>query len=450
MVAQRAAVFSWLLTTVFWSLPPGVPAAAEPPESLRADISPCHDCNVVFVSFDTLRADYAQRRTHGRPLMPTLEQLAERGIVFTQAVSSSSWTLPATMSWFTGVSPSRHRVTNKYSVAEAEGRSEEGLTLQTLAPEFMTMAEAFRSRRYRTGGFTGGAAVHRQFGFDRGFEVYVDDVNFGGFRHTVPVALDWIRTHRDEKLFLFLHGYDCHGQYEPDGGLDYRDVPRGYQGAHTGSAAEQRQLREEGLEKGQLFLTDRDVEFWKGVYAEKVERADQEFRTFLEAYRQLGLMGKTVFVITSDHGEELMEHGRLDHGPTLYEEVVRVPLIVVIPGLRKSLRVSRQVRAIDVMPTILWLAGIEAPEPLAHQMQGTNALEAGSVPADARIETEYRYATFLDALREPSLPHWKLIVNRETHAQELFNLSRDAQERRDLHKTDSAVARRLQQRLLTQ
>lgn len=131
---------------------------------------------------------------------------------------------------------------------------------------------------------------------------------------------------------MFLHGYDCHGQNTPAAGLDYRFVDPGYDKRYIGSEQEQEVLREEGLEKGKLTLRDADVRFWRAIYDEKIHRADEKFKHFLAAFDELGLSGKTLFVLTSDHGTEVYEHRRFDHGFTLYDEQIHVPLFVKLPG----------------------------------------------------------------------------------------------------------------------
>lgn len=448
ILSQIGFALSSIIACVLVGFALSVQAFGEEQQSEGGVVPRCPDCNIVFVAFDTLRADYHDLVDREGSLMPTVDRLAERGVTFTQAVAASSWTLPSTMSWFTGVSPSRHGMTNKYPPDASREEEELVWNLKTRSPELVTLAEVLRHHGYRTGGFTGGAGVHHQFGFHAGFETYFDDIHFGGFRETVPRALEWVSEHRDEQLFVFLHGYDCHGQHEPAGGLEYRFTPHTYRGPYTGSKAEQRLLRQEGLEKSQLFLRDEDVAFWRGVYAEKVERADHEFSRFLEAYERLGLMEKSIFVISSDHGEELMEHGRLDHGPTLYEEVVRVPLIIVPPGLTEPRRIHRQVRSVDLFPTVLALVSISPSEKVRAQLEGSNVLDPDARPGDALIETTYRYYTSKTAVRIADGNPWKFVITLGTGTRELFNLARDPQERLNLHSSQREVSRELEERLM--
>lgn len=387
----------------------------------------CRGCNVVFVSFDTLRAGNVHFLGYSRNTTPNLDKLAQNAFIFTQAFSVAPWTLPSTMSWFTGAYPSQHRVVNKFAIKESG--EEKIANLRDLSPNFKTLAETLKDNGYRTGGFTGGAGVDHEFGFGQGFEIYTDNGTFAGFRESVPKALAWIRDHQNEKFFVFLHGYDVHGQYVPEGGYDRRFVDFKYGGELTGSKEEQKQLREEGLTRGSIFLTPEDVKFLIALYDEKIQRADAEFGKFIDDYQKLGLMEKTIFVITSDHGEEFYEHGRIDHGHSLYDELLHVPLLILVPG-QKSRRINSLVGSIDLMPTILALVDIKAPESVGKQMAGT-ALVSVLAGKDLKLnifpETDYRYATFQRALR--TWDQWKFILNLESGSKELYDIAHDLKEK---------------------
>ena len=406
----------------------------------------CIDCNIVLVSFDTLRASNVGIYGYGRNTTPTIDGFARRGFTFTDAVSVTTWTLPSHMSWFTGVYPSQHKVLNKFTIFEDE--REEITNLNEVSPNLRTLAEVFKESGYKTGGFTGGAGVHRQFGFDKGFDIYTDDKDFGGFSDSIPKALEWIKENKDEKLFVFLHGYDIHGQYVPEGGYDYRFVDFEYGGNLTGSKEEQKELREEGIARGQIFLTKNDVRFLTALYDEKIQRADNLFAQFIQKYQDLGLMNKTIFILTSDHGEELYEHGRIDHGHSLYEEQIKIPLVITVPGNTKSAEIEQQIRSIDLMPTIFDLVGIRADDSVVEQMAGVSLvplIEGKKIQLDAFPETDYRYATFLRAIRTAN--RWKLILNLEINSEEAYNLNNDPEERKNIIRDGHKQVELLKQKL---
>lgn len=407
----------------------------------------CDGCNVVFVSFDALRADHTHFLGYNLPTTPTLDALAEKSYVFTNAVSVAPWTLPSTMSWFTGMYPSEHKILNKVTI-DASGK-EIASSLDSLSPSVRTLAEVFRLHGYRTGGFTGGAGVDHLYGFSRGFDMYTDDATFGGFNQSVPKALAWIQQNKDKELFIFLHGYDVHGQYVPEGGYDKRFVNFPYQGSLTGSAEEQKNLREEGLSRGKIFLTPDDIKFLKALYDEKIQRADAQFEKFLSAYRSMGLTDKTVFIITSDHGDELYDHGQIDHGHSLYDELLSVPLLIWLPTMKQAERIPAQVRSIDIMPTVLDIVNISADSDLKKQMSGSSlvpSMRGERQKLDVYPETDYRYAVHMRSIR--TWDGWKYILNTETDAAELYQLSRDGKEQDNVLEQEPAIARSLRERLI--
>lgn len=321
--------------------------------------------------------------------------------------------------------------------------------LAELAPNLITLAEIMRQNGYITGGFTGNAGVSGGFGYEQGFDVYsFDKGRFGGFDRSVPRALDWLRANRSKKFFLFLHGYDVHGQYAPAPHYDYRFVDRDYDRRYTGSPQEQEALREEGLDKGQLTLRDADVRFWRAIYDEKVARADARLRAFLAEFDRLGLSNNTLIVATSDHGTELYEHRRFDHGFTLYNEMLHVPLIIRLPGQKGGKQIAERVSSIDVMPTILDLAAVHVPEQARRQLRGVSlAATMKGVPyaRDVFSETDYRQFTYKRCII--AADGWKLIVTLENMRRELYDLNADPGEMKDRAASETVRAGELQRRL---
>ncbi len=407
----------------------------------------CKDCNVVFVSFDALQAAHVGSLGYSRNVTPTIDAVARQGYSFSEARSVASWTVPASMSWFTGVYPSEHRMTNKYAIYNAQLK--QPARLRELAPQLTTLAEVMKLNGYATGGFTGNAGVSGGFGYEQGFDEYFyEKQRFGSFDQSVPKALEWLKEHQDEKFFLFLHGYDCHGQATPEGGYDYRYVDKDYDGRFIGSVQEQEILREEGLANGHVTLRDADVHFWRAIYDEKIARADEKFRKFLAAFDALGLTDKTIFVLTSDHGTEFYEHRRFDHGFTLYDDQIHVPLIIKLPGKAGGRVIDERISSIDVMPTILDLAGIKLSEKVRMQLRGRSLvaeMEGQSAPRNLFSETDYREYTFKRAIITPD--GWKLVHTLETKTSELYHLPSDSAEAKNRVETEPERARELEQML---
>jgi len=407
------------------------------------------DHNVILVSFDALQAAHVGCLGNPRKVTPTLDAFASQSFNFTHAYSVASWTVPASMTWFTGVYPSEHRMTNKFALYQPPVKKL--ANLKELSPELVTLADIMKQNGYATAGFTGNAGVSGGFGYEQGFDVYFHEQNkFGRLEHSVPEALKWLKANRTKKFFVFLHGYDVHGQSCPDEGLDYRFVEKGYDKKYTGSELEQETLREEGLDKGQLTMRDEDVRFWRAIYDEKINRADAQFKHFLAEFNRLGLAGKTLFILTSDHGTEFYEHRRFDHGFTLYDEQIHVPLIIKLPGQRAGKVVADRVSSIDVMPTILDLLDVKVSDDVRKQLRGTSLVPAfiGEPAArDVFSETDYRQYTYKRSIIAPD--GWKLIYTLETKSRELYDLNADPGETKNVAKAEPKLADELERRLFT-
>lgn len=279
LAATAAAL--WLLAGCTSNKPQPAPPPWQP-KPLDVSQLPLQypDCNIVLVSFDALQAAHVGCLGYSRDVTPGIDALARECFTFTHNYSVSSWTVPASMSWFTGVYPSEHRMTNKFAVYNPQ--RQQPANLRELSPELVTLAEVLKQNGYATGGFTGNAGVSGGFGFALGFDEYMHEKQrFGSLDASIAKAIAWVQQHRDQKFFLFLHGYDVHGQCLPPGGLDYRFVDSGYDRKFTGSEQEQELLREEGLDKGQLTLREADVRYWRAIYDEKIQRADEKFQLFL-------------------------------------------------------------------------------------------------------------------------------------------------------------------------
>ncbi|MDX6770722.1 MAG: sulfatase [Elusimicrobiota bacterium] len=383
---------------------------------------------VILVSVDALRADRVGARRGGAPLTPALDALADGAVAFDNAVSQAPWTLPAMATLFTSLHPWRHTLDNRFKAYD--GVSHEPASLPDSAS---TLAEAFKRAGYDTAAFTGGASLDGEYGFARGFDLYHDSAPFAGFETTVPAALDWLRARGEKPFFLFLHGYDAHGQHPEATGPRGRFAGPGYDGPFRGTAEEFLALRKDALYGRPRAVTEADRAFWSALYDERVAQADERLGRFLAAVEELPRVSSSVVIaVTSDHGEELFERGGVDHGATLYDEALRVPLLIRAPG-HAPRRVAAQVRSIDLAPTLLDLAGVR-DEPFALQAQGATLrpLMEGrpDAPRDALSETDFLYRVSKRSLRGPG--GHKLIVDLETLRRELYDLNADPGETRDL------------------
>lgn len=390
--------------------------------------------NLILISIDGLQAKHLSKYGYSKNTTPNLDAFLDQSTLFTKTVSPAPWTVPSHMSIFTSMYPSEHKVVNKFADFNIETQKGVVANLKNLSPNAITLTQILKNNGYTTGGFTGDAGVGPQFGFNQGFDTYYEPTStFGGFDGSIPKALAWLSQNKDKQFFLFLHGYDVHGQHVPSTGFDYRYVTKPYNGEYTGSTKEQGLLREKALaNNGRLNMSQQDVDFWRAIYDEKISRMDLEFKNFMDSIKKMGLMNNSVIVVMSDHGTEFYEHQSIDHGATLYSELINTLFAIHQPDQTQGKKVDQLVSTMDILPTVLNLLGIQNPVP--QQTKGidlTPVLKGDAdIAHDVFSETDYRLFTFKRSLTTKD--GWKLIITLENGKKELYDLNNDPNEQKNL------------------
>lgn len=385
---------------------------------------------VILVSIDTLRAGHLGCYGYGRDTSPNLDRFAGEGVRFDRCISQAPVTLPAHMSILTSSYPTAHGVVTSGS---------------RLGEKANTLAEILRNEGYATAGFVDGGYMTGRFGFYQGFQVYQDRSR--GVRELRRRAMNWIGRHRDERFFCFLHFYDVHSPYDPpppyDGlflrdGLASRFDPtsrnlRMYDKFYAGEG-------EDELEP----LTDEDVERMVALYDGGIRYADAEMGAFFDDLKAAGLYDRALIVVTSDHGEEFLEHRTLLHSE-LYSTVVDVPLLVRppssmtgSPGMRGE-TVLPVVESVDILPTILDLLGVRTRIPFAGESLLSPAGGTGGEGSGAAF-SEHRWK---GRLRSLTTPDYKLIRALDEERLELYRTGVDRVERNDLSEEEAEIAAEL-------
>jgi arylsulfatase A-like enzyme len=305
--------------------------------------------DVILISLDTLRADRLGCYGYHRPTSPALDALAAGGVRFATAVAQAPWTRPSHWSLFNSLYPASHGGRRPVPLALLLWRA-----------------------GYRTAAITGGGQVDRNFGFHTGFETYRI--------HYWVQAIDEVVRHleagRDRRNFLFLHTYEIHDPYTH---------PRFAEGLPAGRI-EGRFSRAE-WQRWKRQLTAEEKTYVEALYDGGVAYTDAQLGRLFGELEQRGLLDRSIVIVTSDHGEQLWEHGGWRHGSTLYDHQLLVPLIIHLPReLRRQLGgdlrgrvVAQQAQLIDLYPTVLDLLGIE----LDHEIQGRSLvplLAGGEMP----------------------------------------------------------------------
>ena len=301
---------------------------------------------VILILIDTLRADRVGAYDHSRGLTPFLDELAAKGTVFLNAYSTTAWTSPAVASLFTSRWPSQHGIVNYDS---------------KLGAAEVTLAERLKQAGYDTAGVVANGQISTERGFGQGFAflwtgVLNQDIRAATIRKRTIWWLDVVKSSSPtDPKFLYLHYLEPHAPYEPP--EPYRSKLAFKELSPADIAAAQRKFS-----KVQTWrdLQPSEVQLIESYYDGEVAALDAEIRLMFGELEKRGLLKNAVVVVTADHGEEFNEHGSFSHGLTLYDEMIRIPLIVVAPGRPGGRTVGESVSLADVAPTLLELAGVSA------------------------------------------------------------------------------------------
>ncbi|MGH7857130.1 MAG: sulfatase, partial [Candidatus Binatia bacterium] len=315
------------------------------------------DENVVLIVVDCLRADHLPTYGYGRETAPNVEALARDGVVFEHAVAQSNWTKPAVVSLLTSLYVSQHGVTEGRLHKLAAKRAD-GVAAHVVPASLVTLPERLKEAGLATAGLVHQGHLPDYMGFAQGFDVY--DHRVGDSQIPLRFA-KWVRRLGGRRFFAYLHFLDLHFPYAPAAPFDLFTP-----GVGDGTIARLMRHDPEGFRKriAEAPLSADGVEELRALYDGDLRMVDARVGRVLAFLREQGLYDSSLIVLTSDHGEALLEHGVFEHGAdVLYAEVVRIPLIVKLPrGRYGGRRVGGAVQAVDVMPTVLDALGLEPPE----------------------------------------------------------------------------------------
>jgi arylsulfatase A-like enzyme len=394
-----------------------------------------------MISMDTTRPDHLSVYGYRRATSPHLERLASEGLRFDLAYAPTATTGPSHASVFTSRYPISHRVLKNG---------------QVLAPEFVTLAELLSQNGWDTAAVVSSFVLNAKFGYDQGFAHYddrlpdrdddkpgnpwegheVDGRFWSNGEDATRRALKWLdaRSNPELPFFLFVHYYDPHRPY-------------------TAPLSFQRPFPDDVRDRSPLE---------RKIYRYDVALAytDSEIGRLLEAFDERALSENTLVVVIGDHGEGLMQHETMHHGIHIYEEGVRIPLIMRWPGRISPARtLPHPVQLMDLAPTLLRMLGVD-PAPLAYQGHDLAGQIEGSDNGDAEREI-YLYRRHytggkvkasggLEAVGEKyglRVGNWKLIEGPEERTRELFDLASDPMERQNLAERDPVRSEAMLQRL---
>ncbi|MBU0755867.1 MAG: sulfatase-like hydrolase/transferase [Planctomycetes bacterium] len=401
--------------------------------------------NLILVSLDTLRRDHLGCYGYQRPVSPNLDRFAEENIRCGNVYTHSPYTLPSHASLFTALYPATHGVHSEN---------------HRLSTKTELLAEILARQGFATASFNGGGFVSHRFGFNRGFDLYCEidplgdryldgrgnsinrmpDGSTGSFQY----ALDWIETKKNRPFFLFLHTFMIHDYLPPQEWVDLFN-------ADSSSLLKPERATQMMLRKVMMHeasMSDADLTYFKNMYDGTVRAVDDMMGELFAHLKDLELADRTAVVITSDHGEEFMEHGGVRHTTSVYEELIQVPLIMGIPGMTGGVVIDSSLNQVDLMPTLLEILKVDYDGP----MQGRSfaGLLSGDEQKDRPI---YAEVDLVDRTRRCCLIQdgWKYVEGvtdpeyryPAPAEKQLFHLVEDPAEQKDLNSLHDEIQENL-------
>ena len=388
--------------------------------------------NIILVVVDTLRADYLSCYGNDFVKTPNIDKLASDGVLFENVIAQSSWTLPSHATLMTSKYPIQH---GALSYNNPMNESE------------VTLAETLKTNGYTTCAFISTVLVSSKFGFNQGFDTFDETLDSDYERPVTEFhkkSLKWVNRNYKRKFFLWMHYFEPHFPYlphEPDTSLYESYLNKGKKGMfnHT------HEWIKEEFNRSKADLSDKDQNRMKALYGGEVTYIDGFIGELIYKIKAMGLYDKSLIVLISDHGESLGEHHLIEHGESLYEPEIRVPLIIKLPfnngGIKKGKRVKVRAQLIDVMPTILSALKIK---PLA-KFYGSDLIPYMRDEGKLKLNDSYSEVhNFKSLTRGES----KLILSLPVKGKpELFNLKTDAGEKENLFQSSHEQGKNLRKDL---
>jgi len=395
-------------------------------------------CNILLITVDSLRADVCCRP--GANSTPNLDMLAERAAVFHTAIAQGPYTTASIPSLLSGKYPARLKRIASDKIAGV------------VAGETPTLPAYLKQAGYHTAAFHSNPLLSHAFGYNRNFDSFYDHLGFHnlklsqrmsvllnhvrrafGTQPYLPAeglskkAIRWLEKAR-KPFFLWLHYMDPHGPYLAHGGFRYLNKFRS------------ERLWRKAVRSPEA-VSEGEAHELRAAYQQEVAYLDQQLGLFFNALDTMGLLDASLVVFTADHGDAFGEHGQFSHPHQLYEELIRVPLYIRMPGVQPR-TIEEPVGLVSLAPTILDFAGVKANEPFDGPSLRP-LIERGDKSTLPRyVITEAEFSPYyIGAIRTVE---WKFILNEREGTKELYCLVNDPEEQRNVISEERDVARGLE------
>jgi len=385
---------------------------------LRAAPSSGPPKNLILISIDTLRADHLGVYGYERDTSPALDAFARRSTRFARAITQGEATLPGHGAM----------LSSRYYGSYASGTLPMGPP-----PEVDMLAEILKSHGFATWAFVDGGHMRRVFGFDQGFDHFEDERV--KIKAITAKANAWLDTHRAERFFLFVHCYDVHTPYNAPDPYGSIFVDPAYRGTFRPNAA-----NFDTVERGAMPFSADDLRYAIARYDGGIRHVDHHVGLFLDDLARRGLLDSSVVIITSDHGEEFLEHGGFQHKKIFEYPNLHVPLIVHVPG-QPARVVEDVVELVDLVPTVLDLLGL--PPHDGAMGRSLAPLTRGESREAFAGHVGFAESSLDSGSRTVVSERWQLLDDATRQRRQLFDLQNDPTERDDVAGNEPATVAEL-------
>lgn len=356
--------------------------------------------NILLIVADALRADHLGCYGYNRPTSPQIDKFASEALIFEKAMSNSPWTKPSIGALLTSLYPHEHRAS---------------YWKDNLSDGCLTLAEVFRNRNYNSLAIQTNPSITQKHNFKQGFQHYQEMVQEKADAVTSNFVA-WIKKHKKNRFLAYLHYMDTHVPYNAP--QEFSQI-FGLKNGLTLNRGEFKTFDIRILTEMGLSQEKRDqlVDLYDGA----IKYFDYNFEKIVDNLEKLGILNKTIIILTSDHGEEFWEHSGFAHGHQLYQEVLHVPLIIKYSSKLPVKRIQDYVQLLDLFPTVLSMAGIKSN----FDFRGKDLIS--SIYNNKKVNEEIFIEGILFGPEKKGIlkDGWKLIENTEEKNEDTFDLLGD-------------------------
>ena len=424
--------------------------------------------NVLLISIDTLRADHVSCYGYHRKTTPNIDRLAEEGMLFENAYSTAAWTPPAHASMLTGLYPSHHGAVDN----------------NRLSRTIPTLAEVLLESGYKTAGFVNNSQVGELVGLEKGHETFVEvwkgtggvsivkrgmdylvrrvkefiGINDHGADRTNQIVRSWVQENKQNPFYLFIHYIEPHNPINAPHPFKHK-----YWEHKNNPNVDKKKLYLIATNPliyftNNIKLNQEEIAALKALYDGEISYLDHKIGELMKFLKEEHIYDNTMIILTADHGEHFGEHGLYSHVASLYEPILRIPLIMKLPeGFKAPVRVEELVQLVDIFPTVIKVLGLDRG--FLKDVQGKSLLRTdghgrhhdyivaeweGRIPHFVqRRANSYDLGGVIEKFKEPLVMvregRYKFISNSKG-GEELYDLVEDPEEINDLIEREKEVA----------